>query len=335
MKKTQRFAGLFIGLLMISVMLSACGGNRPAAPAGPAGSDATSWPEKPIELVVPYAPGGDTDFYARTYAKYLEQELGQPVVVVNIEGANGTVGAAKVKDAKADGYTALWFHESMLVNHVIGNSNFSHKDFDVVAIGNYDDTYVLAVHKDAPYANLQEFIEAAKKSPGQKIYGTQIGGFTYYFGALLEDVSGAQFNKVDGGGAPARNASLLAQKMDINAGPYGSMKSYFDSGDFRALALMSEERSKLFPDVPTAVEQGYDIDVKRAYFMLMPKGTDPAIIKKMSDAMGKVSQLPEYMNAIEKAYSVQASYSPTEESIQYLDDALDRYMDNQRLLTGE
>ncbi|WP_280515333.1 tripartite tricarboxylate transporter substrate-binding protein [Paenibacillus cisolokensis] len=152
-----------------------------------------------LELVVPYAPGGDTDFHARTYAKYLEKELGKPVVVVNMKGANGTVGATKVKDAKPDGYTALWFHESMLVNNVIGTSEFSHKDFEVVAIGVYDDTYVPAVHEDAPYANLKEFIEDAKKSTG----------------------------KVDGG-APARNAALLAKKMDINAGPYGSMKSCFD-----------------------------------------------------------------------------------------------------------
>lgn len=87
----------------------------------------------------------------------------------------------------------------MLVNNVIGTSEFSNKDFEVVAIGVYDDTYVPAVHEDAPYANLKEFIEDAKKSPG----------------------------KVDGG-APARNAALLAKKMEINAGPYGSMKSCFD-----------------------------------------------------------------------------------------------------------
>ncbi|ALS28783.1 tripartite tricarboxylate transporter family receptor [Paenibacillus sp. 32O-W] len=328
-KGTRRFAVLVSWLLIVTVLLAACGGGQPGEPAGPSdsgGTDAANWPEKPIELVVPYAPGGDTDFHARTYAKYLEKELGKPVVVVNMEGANGTVGATKVKDAKPDGYTALWFHESMLVNNVIGTSDFSHKDFEVVAIGVYDDTYVPAVHEDAPYANLKEFIEDAKKSPGKKIYGTQIGGFTYNFGTLLEDASGAVFNKVDGG-APARNAALLAKEMDINAGPYGSI----DSGDFRALAVMSGERSKLFPDVPTAVEQGYDVDVKRAYFMLI-KGPDPAIVKKMSDAMGKISQLPEYAADIEKTYSVQPGYSPTEESSQYLDDALERYMQARQAL---
>lgn len=298
-------------------------------------SDSFDYPNKPIEVVVPFKAGGDTDFHARTYAKYLEPILGVPVVVINVDGANGSAGTIQVRDSNPDGYTALFFHDSMLMNKIVGVTDFAHEAFDICATGILDKSYILAVNANSPYQSLEDLINYAKDNPGQIKYASSIGGYTYYVGRKIEELTGVDFNIVDAGGGADRNAALLAQKIDINVNPYGVMKPYIDSGDFRVLAVFSEERSSLFPDVPTAKEQGYDILAQRAYFLAFPKGTDPRIIEKVSDAMGQVAEMPEYAEDIAKAYCVEPAYMNTADTQDYLDNAMKEFEDASSMILGE
>ncbi|MCG1013085.1 tripartite tricarboxylate transporter substrate binding protein [Tepidanaerobacter sp. GT38] len=298
-------------------------------------SDSFDYPNKPIEVVVPFKAGGDTDFHARTYAKYLEPILGVPVVVINVDGANGSAGTIQVRDSNPDGYTALFFHDSMLMNKIVGVTDFAHEAFDIRATGILDKSYILAVNANSPYQSLEDLINYAKDNPGQIKYASSIGGYTYYVGRKIEELAGVDFNIVDAGGGADRNAALLAQKIDINVNPYGVMKPYIDSGDFRVLAVFSEERSSLFPDVPTAKEQGYDILAQRAYFLAFPKGTDPRIIEKVSDAMGQVAEMPEYAEDIAKAYCVEPAYMNTADTQDYLDNAMKEFEDASSMILGE
>lgn len=298
-------------------------------------SDSFDYPNKPIEVVVPFKAGGDTDFHARTYAKYLEPILGVPVVVINVDGANGSAGTIQVRDSKPDGYTALFFHDSMLMNKIVGVTDFAHEAFDICATGILDKSYILAVNANSPYQSLEDLINYAKDNPGQIKYASSIGGYTYYIGRKIEELAGVDFNIVDAGGGADRNAALLAQKIDINVNPYGVMKPYIDSGDFRVLAVFSEERSSLFPDVPTAKEQGYDILAQRAYFLAFPKGTDPRIIEKVSDAMRQVAEMPEYAEDIAKAYCVEPAYMNTADTQDYLDNAMKEFEDASSMILGE
>ena len=330
----KKLSAILIVLLLITGLFTGCaasGGKAPeqAAPeTTTAGAAATElkWPDnKPFQIVVPFKAGGDTDFHARTYAKYLEPILGTSVVVVNVDGANGSAGSIQVRDSKPDGYTALFFHDSMLMNKVVEVSDFAHEAFDVCAAGIMDNSYILAVNAKSPYKTLDDLINAAKANPGKLNYASSVGGYTYYVGRELEELTGADFNIVDAGGGTDRNAALLAEKIDTNVNPYGIMKPYIDSGDFRVLAVFSENRSKLFPDVPTAKELGYNLIAHRAYFLSFPKGTDPRIIEKVSTAMEQVSKMPEYADDIAKAYSVEPAYMNTADTKAYLDNAMKEF----------
>ena len=221
------------------------------------------------------------------------------------------------------------------MNKIVGVTDFAHEAFDICATGILDKSYILAVNANSPYQSLEDLINYAKDNPGQIKYASSIGGYTYYVCRKIEELAGVDFNIVDAGGGADRNAALLAQKIDINVNPYGVMKPYIDSGDFRVLAVFSEERSSLFPDVPTAKEQGYDILAQRAYFLAFPKGTDPRIIEKVSDAMRQVAEMPEYAEDIAKAYCVEPAYMNTADTQDYLDNAMKEFEDASSMILGE
>ncbi|OCN00292.1 hypothetical protein A7X67_09520 [Clostridium sp. W14A] len=298
-------------------------------------SSASSWPQKTLQIVVPFSAGGDTDFHARLYAKYLSDILGQTVIVTNVNGSNGTTGSTQVKDASPDGYTALFFHDSMLMNKVVGVSNFDHTSFDICCGGVVDTSYILAVNASSPYKTLNDLVQGAKKEPGKITFASSVGGYTYYVGCLLEKLAGISFNKVDAGGGSERNSALLAKKIDTNVNPYGVMKPYIDSKDFRVLCVFSDKRSDLYPEVQTAKEQGYDLEAQRVYFLAFPKGTDPAITSKMNDAMKQVSEMPEYKKAVEKSYCISPDFMNTSDTKSYLDKIMEQFMQDKSLITGE
>lgn len=327
---------LSLVMLLISSMFVGCA--TPPEESNSEGSveeETFSWPEKPLEIVVPFNAGGDTDFHARTYAKYLEPILGEKVLVVNISGANGSAGTIKVRDSEADGYTALFYHDSMLMNKVVGVTDFAHEELEVAAAGIMDNSYILAVNANSPFETLEDLINYAKENPGEVKYASSIGAYTYYVGRQMEVLTDVDFNIVDAGGGTDRNAALLAEKIDTNVNPYGVMKPYIDSGDFRVLAVFADKRSGLFPDVPTAKEQGFNIIAHRAYFLSFPKGTDERIITKVSEAMEQVSKIPEYAEDISTAYCVEPAYMNTADTKAYLDGAMEEFEAASDMILGE
>ncbi|AAU36680.1 tripartite tricarboxylate transporter substrate binding protein [[Mannheimia] succiniciproducens] len=293
-----------------------------------------SWPQKTITLIVPFGAGGDTDFHARNLASHLEKELGARIIVNNVSGANGNAGMKQVVSAKPDGYTALFFHESMLTNKVVGLAQQAHEALSPVAATIVDDSYVIAANAKSGLKNLTDLINKAKSEPGKLIYASSVGGYSYYLGRVLEQKTGIDFNIVDAGGGSDRNAALLAGKIDVNVNPYGVMKSYFDSGDFIALATINNERNKLFPNVPTAKEQGFDWNAERYYFLSFPKGTDEKIISKMEQAIKTVVDNPDFRKKTEDAYSVSPTFVGTKDLLNHLDSALKEFETNKDLVNN-
>ncbi|MBQ9299537.1 MAG: tripartite tricarboxylate transporter substrate binding protein [Clostridia bacterium] len=312
--------------LLLTVML--------VLPAASALAD-TSWPEKTLKIIVPYKAGGDTDFHTRKLAEYLEPILGQTIVVENIEGASGSIGMMEVMNAKPDGYTMLYFHESMLTNNVTEICEYTHNDLDVCAASVVDDSYVLVVGSQTPYMTLDDLVAAAKENPGDIAFAASSGGYSYYIGRLLEETTGIDLNVCDAGGTGARNSAVLSGKMQVTAHVYGGLKPYIDSGEFRVLAALGEERNELFPDIPTAREQGYDMVGGRAYFLSFPKGTDPEIIAKMSAAIEEVCQNEQFIKETQEAYMTTPSYLNTEDLQARLDANLAFFWDNVTLLVEE
>ncbi|WP_439236050.1 tripartite tricarboxylate transporter substrate binding protein [Lonepinella koalarum] len=297
-------------------------------------ADSDEWPTKTITLIVPFGAGGDTDFHARNLASHLEKELGVRIIVNNVSGANGNAGMRQVIDAKPDGYTALFFHESMLTNKVVGLANQAHEALSPVAATIVDDSYVIAVNAKSGYKNLTELVEKAKSEPNKLIYASSVGGYSYYLGRELEEKTGADFNIVDAGGGSDRNAALLAGKIDINVNPYGVMKSYFDSGDFTALAVINDKRNNLFPNVPTAKEQGFDWTAERYYFFSFPKGTDEKIVSKVESAIKSVTENADFRQKTEQAYSVSPTFVGTQDLKQHLDSILELFEKNKDLVNN-
>lgn len=292
----------------------------------------TDWPQKTITIIVPFNAGGDTDFHARNLATYLSKILGVNVVVSNVAGANGSTGMYQVMDSTPDGYTALFFHDSMLTNKVVDVAKDSYENLEPVAATVVDNSYVLAVNVKSEYKTLDDIVNAAKANPGKLLYASSVGGYSYFLGRQFEELNGIDFNIVDAGGGTDRNAALLAQKIDMNCNPYGVMKSYFDSGDFRPICNIASERNSLFPDVSTAKEQGYDWIAERNYFLSFPKGTDQAIITKMEEAMRQVCEDSEFIKSTETAYCVTPTFKGREDLLKTLADETKLFEDNKELI---
>lgn len=319
---------------ILSVFIVGCDKDSKESTGANTTANNNSWPNKNITIIVPFNAGGDTDFHARNLASHLEKELGVTIIVNNVSGANGNAGMRQVVNAKPDGYTALFFHESMLTNKVVGISNQSHDALSPVAATIVDDSYVIAVNAKSNMKNLDDLVAEAKKRPGELIYASSVGGYSYYLGRVFEQLTGVDFNIVDAGGGTDRNAALLAGKIDINVNPYGVMKSYFESGDFIPLAVINENRNKLFPDVLTAKEQGYDWLAERYYFLSFPKGADSVIVTKMANAIKKVTEQSDFRKKTEDAYSVSPTFVDTKELIEHLDSTLQSFENNKDLVNN-
>ena len=278
----------------------------------------TDWPKRAVQLIVPLAAGGDTDFYARTYAKYLQEELGQPITIVNVTGAGGTVGAEQVKNSSPDGYTALFYHTGNLyTNNLLGTSDLTEKDFEIAAVGVLDDTNVLVAGKQTGIKDGKDFLEKVKTNKYN--IATTMAGFSYYTVCKLEKSGNFKVNAVDVGGAAAMIPSVLGSQTQLAMNSYGVFQQYIKSGDVIPLMTMGTKRNPNFPDIPTAEELGIkDATAERAYFFAFPKNTPTEIVKKMSDAIGTIQNNSEYVAAIKKQYCVEPFYKSCDEASDYM-----------------
>ncbi|MGE4283159.1 MAG: tripartite tricarboxylate transporter substrate binding protein [Clostridia bacterium] len=303
MKKYLKGFALLVAMIMVfSVFAVGCSQKAENAPASPELKQeapkeepkkeevkkGTDWPTKTIQFIVPFKPGGDTDFNARVYAKYLEKELGQPIVVVNVDGNSGALGSRKVKDSKPDGYTVLFYHSAMQVNELTGMVDYGFKDLDLACIAGKNAGDIFTVRADSPYKTLKDLVEASQKEPGKIKMAAGLGATTHLTSIMLND-AGAKLNIVDAGSSTDRTSMLLGGHVDVVPNPYGVVKPYLESGDFRALGVNHSKRNPQFQDIPTALEQGYDSVLESVYFFEFPKGTDPQIIEKLSKAVGKIA----------------------------------------------
>ena len=259
----------------------------------PATSFAADYPTKPIQVIVPAAPGGDTDFNARLIGQYTGKYLGKPMVVVNVSGAGGSTGTSRVKDAAPDGYTVLFFHGSTLLNQVFGVTKYGIADFDVACIPVMDDTNSFIVREDSRFKDLKDMVAEMKAKDKSVIFAAETGGFVYITSLALTKLVGADFNVVDVGSQAPKNAALMGKQIDLTSVPANGVKGFITSKKFRVLGMMSEKRHPTYPDAPTCREQGYDIVIPKPYFYAFPKGTPKAVLDAFNAAIRKALADPE------------------------------------------
>ena len=281
------------------------------------GESAASYPTQPITVVVPAGAGGDTDINARTLGKYLEKELGQPVVISNVSGAGGSTGAREVLDADADGHTVLFFHNSLLLNRILGLVDFSYDTFELAGIAVLDEGNTFMVNGESQFEDLQDLVEYARANPGEVTIATEVGGFTHLQLLALEQDQGIELNIVDVGGAADKIAALLGGHVDVNPTSLGLVNEYVESGDMRTLGIMAADRVDLMPDVPTFIEQGVNSSFEKFFFFGFPPETPAEIVEAFSKAMENVVNDADYRAEAEK-YLVSPTYMNPQEAFDYI-----------------
>lgn len=274
------------------------------------------YPEKSVQVIVPAGAGGDTDANARLFGKYLEEELGESVVIVNVKGGGGTIGMKRVLNAKPDGHTALFFHGEAMIPKLAGLVDYGIEAFQMVGIGVVDDTTVLATHPGMPYSTLQEMVDYARANPGEVEFGMATGGYPHLIGVALEDIAGIDLNLVDVGGNAAKTVALKGRNIDVINTQYGLTKDYFQAGDFVNLGLMSEQRNPLMDQVPTLEEQGFPAAFNKFFFYAMPKDTPAEVVDTFSSAMERVVNNPDYQAEAARLF-VTPTYMDPEEGAKY------------------
>lgn len=296
MKRT--FALVLVALMLLGSLV-ACGGSKTA-------EGGTDWPKGTVTVVVPYSAGGDTDTYCRAMCELLKDELGANFVAINTTGGSGVVASTSVLDAKADGNTILFHHSGvMLTQEAVGSNQFSFlNDFEVCATVARDDTYMLIVKKDAEYQTLAEFVDYCKAHPGEVKYSITFNGATHAVATLMEQTMDIKLNCIDVGSSAAdRLTAFIQGSCDCLVINYMNVKDYIENGDFIVLGVCAEERPEGMDQFPTMKEQGYDVVQSKLYEVRFPKGTDAAIVEKLSKAIEKVTASEKFKKTLDSYFA--------------------------------
>lgn len=252
-----------------------------------------AYPDKPIKLVVPFAPGGGADLIGRTLAAELSKELGQPVVVDNKPGAGTIIGSDLVAKSAPDGYTLLVSSIAHSVNPALMQKlpYSTEKDFTPISML-VRSPNVLVVRGDSPYKTVKDIVDAAKAKPNQLSYASPGNGTSPHLaGALFADLAKVQIQHITYKGSAPALTDLLGGQTDILFGTLGSIGPFVDSGKLRALAVTSPTRSEAYPKVPTMIEAGVPGYATEGWYGLhAPAGTPSAVIEKLNAASRKAAQ---------------------------------------------
>jgi tripartite-type tricarboxylate transporter receptor subunit TctC len=263
-----------------------------------------NWPDRPITLVVPYAPGGYTDLTARLTARYLEKAFGKSVVVENRPGAGGIVGTQAVVNAAPDGYTFCVCSVGAVSVAPFAQKVAYDPAKDIAPVGIIS-TIVQAVivKKSLPVNSMAELVAYAKANPGKLNYGSSgAGGLTHYAVELFEARTGTHMVHVPfRGGAPA-TAALVAGEIDLAFANMTDALPQIEAGTVRGLAVTSKERSPYFPNIPSIHETVVpNFLVETWNGIIAPPKTPEPIISKLSEALIKMADDPEVKEAMRKA----------------------------------
>ncbi len=258
---------------------------------------AQAYPTRPVSIIVPFAPGGGTDFAARVVGEHMSRTLGQQFVIENYPGAGGTTASIRTMRAAPDGYTLEMGHIGTHAIAVWFYPNLAYKpDADFAPIGlAMESPLVIAARKDFPAANLKEFIAYAKANPDKMNMGHGgVGAILFSFGLLFNSLIGVKPTLVPfSGGAPVATA-LLAGQIDYAVTGITDVSPHVRAGALKAYALAAEERNAVLPDVPTTKEAGLPEFTEQPWFGLFaPKGTPQPILDKLSGALDKALDDPE------------------------------------------
>ena len=294
---------------------------------GPAAAQG-SYPQRPIRLVVPFTPGGSTDILGRTIGQQLTQAWGQSVIIDNVPGAGGSIGADKVAKAPADGYTLLMGHIGTLA---VTPSLYPRLPYDpfkafsavawVARVPN-----MMVVHPSVPAKTVQELVAYAKANPNKINYGSGGNGSAAHIATEhFKLQTGTQLQHVPyKGTAPAVN-DLVAGQIQLMFTGVPAVMAQVKAGQLRAIAVSSPQRVKVLPDMPTVAESGYaGFEADQWYGVVAPAGTPREIIMKLNQQINKDLASPEISTRLANE-GAEATPNPPEVFAKLIDTEIARW----------
>jgi len=281
----QRVTALFLLLVLILVLVGLAGCQRAAE------TKKTAYPEKPIEFVVPFSPGGGSDVMARTIAKIMEQEkiLPQPLVVVNKPGGGGAIGWTYVAEKKGDPYVIATVSSSFWTTPLTENTPVNYRSFTPIAGIGLDD-FLLLVKADSPIKDVKQVVEMAKAKPKSLKMGGTSTSDDRVVTSLLEKKAGIQFNYIPFKGGGDVMTALLGGHVDLAWANPGEALSQIEAKKIRPIASASQNRLSKFPDVPTLKEMGFDVVFQQRRGIVAPLGIPEEAVKVLEAAFKKLTE---------------------------------------------
>jgi len=256
-------------------------------------ASAQQWPTKPIHFVVPFSAGGANDLMARAAADGASKALGQPIVIDNKPGAGAMLGTDVVAKSAPDGYTFLISAAGVVSNSMI-RKNVPYKDSDLVPVAMIAlAPSVVVAPAEAPYKDLKDFVAASKKGKGLHFATAGTGSTPHFVEGLLEKNHGAKLDVVPYKSGSESITAVLGNQVDATSEASIVVLPYIKSGKLKPLATTWTQRISAYPELSTAVEQGFD-DIRIAHWagVHAPAGTPPAILDKMAEAVDKAMKDP-------------------------------------------
>lgn len=291
------------------------------------GAFAQDYPNRPIRIIVPFAPGGSADVFGRVIAQRLQETLGQNVIVDNRPGAGSVIGTDAVAKSAPDGYTLLLMSNTHTVNEsLIPNKPFQlMRDFVPIAPISYSDL-VLVAKAAAPFSTLGELIKVAKAKPGGMSYASSGPGTPYHMaGELFKAMAGISIVHIPYKGSAGARTDVLGGQLEMMFDAIPTMSEHIKSGKVKAIATTGKTRSSALPDVPTMAEAGVPGYEATIWLGLMaPRGTPPAVVNRLNAELSKITSSPE----VRRAWGAQGTTPMTmgvDEFTRYMNDDITKW----------
>ena len=294
------------------------------APFAVQAQSADNYPDKPIRIVVPFAPGGSVDTLGRLLAQRMNEGWGVPVVVENRPGAANMIGTQSVATAPPDGYTLLIAVSTHATNPSLQSKvpYDSIKDFEPIALLARTPV-VLFTHPSFPAKDVKSLIELSKTKPQALNFGSGgVGTMTHLIGEQLKVLTGLDMQHiVYRGGTPAMT-DLIAGHLPLSFATVAQALQVYKGGQIKAIAVSSDTRYASVPEIPTFKEQGFDIVANEWYGLLAPAGTPKPIIEKLNTEMKRIMALP---GMGDRLAAIELMATTPEELTTYIKNETDRW----------
>lgn len=295
--------------------------------ASPSFAQVGSWPQKPVTLVVAFAPGGMTDIVSRSLAKELSLVFKQPFIIENKAGAAGQVATEYVAKRPNDGYTLLVGATGYVIAPVM------QKKVKYDPLGDFEPIAILAkapnllvVNPSVPVHDIPEFLKWAKSQPIVPYASAGTGGSTHLAGELLRHESGAPLTHVPYKGAAPATSDTVAGQVPMAFQDSMSVSAFIAAGKLRPIAITSAKRSKIFPNLPTLMESGFkNFDVYTWLGLYAPAGTPAEIVSQLNKATNKIMNSPEMTEKLKAQYSEPGGDFTVAETRKYVETEVNKW----------